>query len=95
MVGPIYIHCMAYGMCLTVFLNAQLQVISSSKSLQVVVFFFFSFPVKFFEGIGLTVLGRTEFNLFLSNQIMGKMPGKWLPNSWHCSEITELGEFVR
>lgn len=41
MVGPIHIHCLAYGMCLTVFLNAQLQVISSSKSLQVVFFFLF------------------------------------------------------
>lgn len=70
--------------------------ISSSKSLQGWLFFFsFSFPVKLFEGIGLTVLDQTKFNLFLSNQIMGKMPGKWLPNSWHCSEITELGEFVR
>ena len=68
--------------------------VSSSKCLQGFVGFLF-FSVKLFEGIGLTVLGRTEFNLFLSNQIMGKMPGKWLPNSWHCSEITELGEFVR
>lgn len=95
MVGPIHIHSLVYGLYLTVLLNAQVQVISSSKSLQGCFFLFFSFPVKLFEGIGLTVLGRTEFNLFLSNQIMGKMPGKWLPNSWHCSEITELGEFVR
>lgn len=94
MVGPTHLHCLAYAMCLWVLLNAQVQVISSSNCLQGF-FFFFSFPVKLFEGIGLTILGRTEFNLFLSNQIMGKMPGKWLPNSWHCSEITELGEFVR
>lgn len=72
-----------------------MQAVSSSKCLQGFVGFFFFFSVKLFEGIGLTVLGRTELNLFLSNQIMGEMPGKWLPNSWHCSEITELGEFVR
>lgn len=91
MVGYIHIHPLAYA--LLSLLNAQVEVISSTE--RVCRFFIFFFSCQLFEGIGLTVLGRTEFNLFLSNQIMGKMLGKWLPNSWHCSEITQLGEFVR
>lgn len=43
MVGPIHVHCLAYGLCFTVLLNAQVQVISSSKSLQGWLFFFVSF----------------------------------------------------
>lgn len=91
MVGYIHIHPLAYA--LLSLLNAQVKVISSTE--RVCGFFIFFFSCQLFEGIGLTVLGRREFNLFLSNQIMGKMLGKWLPNSWHCSEIIELSEFVR
>ena len=96
MVGPTHLHLLAYeSACELPLMHRCRWFLHLSVCKVLLGFFFFSFSVKLFEGIGLTVLGRTEFNLFLSNQIMGKMPGKWLPNSWHCSEITELGEFVR
>lgn len=100
MAGPTPTHSLPCGICLTVSPyrtgTGDFFISEAARFSEGCFFFFcFFFLVKLFEVTRLTVLGQTEFNLSLSNQIMEKMPGKWLPNSSHCSEITELGEFVR
>lgn len=54
MVGSIHVHCLVYASChclsLTVLLNAQVQVISSSKSLQGWFFFFLFFSCQTLRG---------------------------------------------